>query len=258
MWSEESIPDFSNMLKVKNPSHNSDWTVLKGFWHQGQKDSEIDKGKPKLSAWFRINPIIINKNDYGKLLAKIQGEKLIDPHTVSIPSTSHQGFLGEYPWHQSCQFLSGWREPVGEFHNCIPVKHLVPISKYEWESGGVDYSLDSSLGFYLPAKELIEGLDLVRSHEQIGEWADKSNQTVFLDPSLNETGASYALIRSETLQVWMDKNDFELVWLIGGEKQLYGSYSSKFYGRLEFSGIYQLGKGSPSGDIWFNREEPGK
>lgn len=79
---------------------------------------------------------------------------------------------------------------------------------------------------------------------------------VFIDPSAKEAGPSYALIRSEILEVWLDKNDLQLIWLIGGEKQLFTCMASKFYGRLVYSGIYTITNAELGGEMWFI-EEPG-
>ena len=45
-----------------------------------------------------------------------------------------------------------------------------------------------------------------------------------------------------------------LAWLIGGEKQLFTSYASKFYGRLVFSGLYSLDDDGVVGEMWFQKE----
>jgi len=174
---------------------------------------------------------------------------------VSAPSTQHEGFLGEYPWHPIYRHLSGWREPEEVFRGQIVVEHLIPFAKYEWEDGGNDYSLNSSLYFHMPAKELIEEMDLARPSGQWGRWEQKE-QPVFFDPSLEEYGPSYALMRTDKLQKWLADNDMEIVWLVGGEKQMCSSDASHFFGRLVFSGVFKYEDGSPVGSIWYNREEP--
>jgi hypothetical protein len=113
------------------------------------KYTDDDIEGPYLDGWFRINSIFIHKGDYDSLAKGVEGKTLCDPHIVSAPSTQYEGFLGEYPWHTIYRHLSGWREPEEVFRDQIAVEHLVPFSKYEWEEGGNDYSLNSSLYFHM-------------------------------------------------------------------------------------------------------------
>ena len=80
---------------------------------------------------------------------------------------------------------------------------------------------------------------------------------IFKDPSLVDKGPSYALIRSQQLDEWLDKKGLTILWLIGGEKQMFSHNSSKFYGRLTFNAMYRLVDGVPKGGIFrCSRIEP--
>lgn len=255
LWDEEVLPDFPELLQRTMPADNSSWLVLHGFWSENRKYSDDDIESPHLDGWFRINSIFIRKGDYDLLAKGVEGETLCDPHLVSAPSTQHEGFLGEYPWHMIYRHLCGWREPEQSFRQLITVEHLIPFSKYEWEDGGIDYSLDSSLYFHMPAKELIQDMDLARPSGKWGHWEHKG-QLVFFDPSLEEYGPSYALMRTDKLQKWLNDNDMEIVWLIGGEKQMFSSGASQFFGRLVYSGLFKFEDGEPVGRMWYKREAP--
>ena len=255
LWDEGLLPDFSDLLQRRMPVDNSDWLVLHGFWSENRKYLDEDSESPYLDGWFRINCVFIRKGDYDSLARGVEGKMLCDPLLVNVPSTQHEGFLGEYSWHTIYRHLSGWREPEEIFGGLIAVKYLISISKYEWEDGGNDYSVDSSLYFHMPAKELIQDMGLARPFGQWGRW-EHEGKPVFFDPSLEEYGPSYALMRAEFLQKWLEENDMEIVWLIGGEKQMFSSGSSQFFGRLVYSGLYKYEGGKAIGNIWFNREEP--
>ncbi len=135
-------------------------------------------------------------------------------------------------------------------------KHFVPVSKYEWEAGSVDFSLDNSLSFYLPAKELVENLGLKRTLGDFGSW-ENNRQTIFRDPSIKQYGPSYALMESQSLNDWLEKNKLEILWLIGGEKRLFAhSARGKFYGGLVYSGLFRIIEGQPNSTLKFERQEP--
>lgn len=256
LWDKNKIPKFLDLLRIKDPYTQNQWIVLRGFWaeQQERRDSEA-----RLDCWFRINTVFIRKQDYDIIKKELQNQKksLISPDAISIPSTDHQGYFGEYPWHPVCQFMSGWRDPEGSFGDLVPTKHFVPISKYEWESGSTDHSLDHSLSFYLPAKELVESLDLRRTDNDFGAW-ENDGGVIFCDPSIKKYGPSYALMDSQKLGEWLDENGLDILWLIGGEKQLFspGFGAGNFYGRLIYSGLFRLVNGVPTGSLWFEKEEP--
>jgi len=255
LWDEKILPDFPELLQRKTPSDNSSWLVLHGFWSQNRKYLDDDSESPHLDGWFRINSVFIRKGDYDSLAKGVEGKTLCDPHVVNAPSTQHEGFLGEYPWHTIYRHISGWRVPEETFRDQVAVKHFIPFAKYEWEDGGNDYSLNSSIYFHMPAKELIQDMDLARPPGQWGSW-EHEGELVFFDPSLEEYGPSYALMRSDILQNWLEDNDMEIVWLIGGEKQMFSSGASQFFGRLVYSGLFKYEVGRPIGSIWCDREEP--
>ncbi|WP_406671907.1 NACHT domain-containing protein [Natronospira sp.] len=255
LWDENILPIFSDLLKRKMPVDNSNWFVLHGHWSENRKYSDDESDSPYLDGWFRINSIIIRKGNYDLLANGVGSKPLIDPHVVSAPSTQHQGFLGEYPWHTVYRHISGWKKPDEIFRDQIVVEHLIPFAKYEWEDSGSDYSLNSSLYFHMPSKELIQDMQLSRPSGQWGVW-ESEGQHAFYDPSLQDYGPSYALMRTEILQKWLEDNDMEIVWLIGGEKMMFSSGASQFFGRLVYSGLYKIVDDSPVGKIWFDREEP--
>ncbi len=255
LWGEKVLPDFSELLQRSMPGDNSKWLVLHGFWSENKEYLDDDPESPYLDGWFRINSIFIRKGDYTSLARGVKDKMLCDPLIVSAASTHHEGFLGEYPWHTMYRNLTGWREPEELFRSCINVRHLIPFAKYEWEDAGNDYSLDQSLYFHMPAKELVQDMGLTNPPTQWGRW-EHGGELVFFDPSLEEYGPSYALMRADFLQKWLEDNDMEIVWLIGGEKQMFSSGSSEFGGRLVYSGLYRLNNEDIEGELWFNQEKP--
>ncbi|PJZ49208.1 hypothetical protein [Leptospira saintgironsiae] len=255
LWDEDVIPDFSDLLQRRMPSDNSSWLVLHGFWSENKKYIDIESESPELDGWFRINSVLIRKGDYDSLVKGVEEKTLCDPHIVSVHSTQHQGFFGEYPWHPIYRHIYDWIEPEESDSDKIAVKHFIPYSTYEWEAGNHDYSLNHSLQIQLPAKEIIQGMGLTRTLGKLGTWEQKG-KLVFIDPSIEEYGPSYALMQTDTLQKWLEENGFEIVWLIGGEKLMFLSGPGRFFGRLIYSGVFKIEDGKPIGKIWCDREEP--
>jgi len=259
LWNQENLPDFSSLITTKIPGQSSDWYVLDGFWGQKQKKSEVDSRAPRLDCWFRINSILVSEDDFQSMKTKLSGVSLIDPSTVLTPENMG-GYLGEYPWHPVYDSLSNWQEPDTSFRDIVSKKHFIPVSKYFWEEGNSDHSVEHTLSFYLPAKELVNELGLTRDLDRPGGWKADQN-LVFLDPSVDEYGTSYALTRKNELMEWMTKKGLKIMWLIGGQKQLFqiNSGPGKFYGRLSYSGVYWLENSQPKGCLsFFKKEMPAK
>lgn len=256
-WDKQKIPEFSELLRIEEPDTQNQWTVLRGFWQEEQRQSSIKADSSRLDCWFRINSIFIRKEDYTLVEKKLKNKALTDPFIIRIPSTDHQGYLGEYPWHPVCRFMSGWYNSDRSF-DLIPTEYFSPVSEYEKESGGRDYSLDSFLSFYLPAKELVESLCLRRSHNDFGSW-ENDDGVIFCDPSIKQYGPSYALMDSQKLDEWLDKNGLEVLWLIGGEKLLIPpDIRPREFCGLKYSGLFRIVNGIPTGLSWFEREDSRK
>lgn len=255
LWDRENLPDFSQLLIANKSAKDKQWYVLRGFWSQKQGKSEVDKKTPRLDCWFRINFVIVSESDFNKVKSRISKERLIDPHSVSIPKVG-DGFLGEYPWHPVYDQLSNWQDGESDFPGLIPSRHIVPVSEYFWERGHFDHSIEETLSIYLPAKELVNELGMERVPNEFGNWR-VGEDIVFTDPSVEEYGPSYALMQTDVLNKWMAKNNLKCLWLIGGEKQLFDSDvgSSKFFGRLVYSGIYWMENDRPVGNLHFPEEE---
>ncbi|GAA0431319.1 hypothetical protein GCM10008934_21020 [Virgibacillus salarius] len=259
LWDRTIIPPFPKLLKRTNPINNKNWTVLRGF-SKSTKDPAKDKDTiPSQDGWFRINTCIVKKEDVVTLKEKLKGENLCDPDILSPWSSRHQAFLREYPWHPSYKEMVDWIEPHSEanLRNIINVKHLIPTNQYEWESGSTDNSIDETISLYLPNKQFVSDLGLNLKPYSSNLWLDMEGSTAFIDPSVNETGPSYGLIRSDLLDQWLEKNNLQIVWLVGGEKQLFTYMADKFYGRLVYSGLYTVSNDNIDGEMWFI-EEPGR
>jgi hypothetical protein len=92
--------------------------------------------------------------------------------------------------------------------------------------------------------------------KNVSQWLNKAQKIVFFDPSIKEKGNSCALIHKDSFFNWLEENDLQLIWLIGGEKQLFTYMATKFYGRLIYSGFYTLDIEGISEKMWFDREVP--
>lgn len=232
---------------------------MRGTWHQFENEDK-KKLTASLDAWFRICSIIVKKSDFISVRNSIIKKNLVDIYNeIGIISTQRQGYFGEFPWHPSCRFMDDAVDSVNDnaensvcSQSCdaIDGKYLVPVSKYEWERGEPDYSLDKPLSFYMPAAEIIKCMNLKRSLDTFGVWRDSQGVDIFADPSLEEKGPSFALVKKDAFLKLLDKNGLEILWLIGGEKQCLRTDCNS-YKRLVYNALCYFDDGKIKTEMWF-------
>ena len=252
LWDKKILPNFEEILSLIDDQEKQEWLVLRAECNQSRKSNGNDEDELEQSAWYRINSIIISKKDICSLKRKIKNKPLCDPYIVNVAS-NHQGYWGEYPWHPCYQ--NSKEDVLQNDEKWSELIIDVPISNYEWSIGGRDYSINRSISFYMPSSMLIEELSLIKNYDDPGKWVSKADELVFWDPSVMDKGESYALIRKSIFERWLADNDLMIVWLIGGEKELFSNGDRDLLGRLVFSGLYTMKKGDIAGELWFEEEK---
>lgn len=258
LWDESIIPQFETLLQVRDTETALLWNALQSMssWKKDTDDDESDT--PYQDAWYGIKSCVVAKGDVDKLEQQLRNKNLCSFDLIENDSNGSQGFIREYPWHDSYRGIGEWEERDFSSYTDVKIRSLALTAQYEWGAGSSDASLESNINFFLPSKVLVSEMDLQPSLMNFGSWINKDKETVFVDPSAQEEGPSVALVRNDLLLEWLEKNDLQLVWLVGGEKMLFTKWASKFYGRLVYSGIYKLTPEGVSGENWFIEEKPTK
>jgi hypothetical protein len=163
-------------------------------------------------------------------------------------------FLGEFFWapafayHDTPNYRhDGWTR--GD-DNRIPKKVLVTTEKYAKEYNGYDCSIDQSIRLYLPAKWLVDHMNL-RSNGIEGYFFDDKGNLVAFDPSVRNAGPGALLINREALLKFLNENGYEILWTLLGEKMATSGRVAPetILGRLEISGAYRILKNEIVGKI---------
>lgn len=115
---------------------------------------------------------------------------------------------------------------------------------------------DESSTFHMPSKKIVKEMQLYRDINNPSYWYG-GDKLVFMDPSLSIDTQPCALINKKVFCKWLNENGYALIWLIGGEKQLFTHNADKFYGRLVYSALYSMdGNGNITGENWTEKEFP--
>ena len=247
-WFKEDINfPFKDLFQVKDPKDNSFWTVL----HTSIQQKELypykkEEGLYKPECWFRVSSIIISKEDCNDLCKQLKNK---DIRNNIAEGENVTRFLKEYPTYDD-EYDNDWKEDLLGNDVRLNIKHLRPVMKYTWETGNTDYSIDDVISFYLPSKTLINKLNLQYPPGQFETWVNNKKIPVFKDPSVALQGPSCPLVKTDRLHSWLKQDNLCLVWLIGGEKRLYGK-GSMTGKRHDFSGVYFTYGDKIEGDMWF-------
>lgn len=256
LWDTSTLPDLQSIICTKNNETQEEWLVLHSFcdWTTRAIKDKSKLGEPNL--WYRINTCVIKQEDLGVMKESMVNQPLCSPDIIFIPNSNNQRFLGEYPWHPCYVSLEEWIVPEDWHEVKIPCVYHVPLFEYEWSTRGFSHMPDESSRFYMPSKKIVKEMHLYKDISKPSYWYN-GNNVVFMDPSIQIDTQPCALINKEVFCKWLSENNYVLVWLIGGEKQLFTHDIGKFYGRLVYSALYSMdGSGNIIGENWTEKELP--
>lgn len=235
-WCEDpaNLPKFERYIKISDELQNA-WYSLRGFSKWREKKISGDDSSSTREIWFRINSIMVRRDDLSRLKRELNCKDFISPDIVSSTSTFHQIYLREYPWHPSVGIQDEFAE--GEFSREIKVPHVIPYAEYEWEQGSGDQSADMNLGLYIPSSFLTDKMALTFDRSRFDRWLDNTKKPVFFDPSLEFDGPSFALLDCNSADKMLAENGLVLVWLVGGEKMIVDRAHQPVKARMVFNSL---------------------
>ena len=258
LWDISDLPDLQSLICTRNTETQEEWLVLHSFcdWTIKAIKDKSNLGEPNL--WYRINTCII-KQEYWEVLKKeLKNKPLRSPDTIFVPHSDDQRFWGEYPWHPCYDYLEEWIVPEEWDYIKIPCEYHVPLFKYDWSTSSFSHMPDEYSEFLMPSKKIVQEMKLYRNLKNPSHWYNV-DKLVFWDPGLECDTQSCALINKEVFCKWLNEHGYVLIWLIGGEKQLFTQHADKFYGRLIYNGLYSMnGNGNITGENWTDKELPRK
>lgn len=252
LWNKENIPDLKNALVIQDDNLD-EWYALAGFVSFRMYPKKNKDRIPYQDFWYRINPLIISTAQLDKFKKAIGEQELCNPDLTRNSEIGYQSFVGEYFWHPSVKDILEENEEGSVVLRLDGIDDDIdafnPIASYERESGTNDASIRELINFYIPSPKLVEILGIERNGLSNNEWYDHSGNIIFQDPGLKHKGRSFALCKKVALDNWLNEHNFSLVWMIGGEKQLF-TESSTFFGRLNFNGFFEIVNNEVVGRTW--------
>lgn len=255
LWSKENLPNFDNIICTKDNSLE-EWLNLRTFcdWKMKVTKHKGVLGEPNL--WYRINTCIIKRKDLYRAKKSIVNKPLRSPDIVYVSNSHNQKFFGEYPWHPCYDDLNEWIGDEEWEDLKFSCKYHIPVFEYRWSTENFSHVKSEHNNFYMPSKKIVNDMNINNDINTPSYWF-KDDNLIFMDPVFDYSTQPCALIKKDIMCQWLSENDYVLLWLIGGEKQLFTIDVDKFYGRLVYSAFYSMdGSGEIEGQIWTEEEHP--
>ena len=258
---KDDLPQITDLLVVTDPKDGSQWVNLQGYVHWYSrppvhlKADEVEKRE----LWFLFHSYLIRKK-YIQAFMEWAKKKNFWGRWMPEPPEFYEIFLGEYGWAPAYRYFQrpyyGATEWIHPAENC-PVQVKVASAKYTAEVGGYDCSIDESFTFYLPAVDILKCLKL--RWTGIGaDFVNKEGELIAFDPTVHEKGPNALLIRLDELNLFLEREQFALCWVVIGEKLVLGpGFLPDYSSLLQISGAYRLSPEGPKGFPKFGLERRG-
>ena len=246
LQSTKDLPRPESMIEVFRESDSSRWINLEGYYKWEPRDLRVaqssDTARRRFNFW--VSSYLVHEND-GQKLASFCRHRRLTAGLVNRSPANHVLFLGELFWPPAYfamdNLYHGKRGWTRGSWNELPVDVLETSEEYMRESGSGDASLESTVNMYVPCKEIVRAMGLRWGAVQ-SEFVDGRSGVVAYDPSGDQSGPSYLLVRRDEFLSFLKDERLTVVWTIGGEKMMIGGAATheNYIGHLEIDAVCRL------------------
>jgi hypothetical protein len=245
LQSNEKLPLMKNVV---NPTTKDEYLILDSYLTKsGEKDTNQYR-----YLMYDIHSYIVKKEEFGDILEWIKKHNFYQEPIEDVDNFD-EDYLRAYPnnmnddyWSRTC------RHRIHSFEQKISHKILLTSVSYRNDGQSYDQSVSNYINIALPVKWLINKMKLKQSLTD-GEWIDENQQVVFFDPTVkmcSDVSNEGVLVANKKLFFnWLNANDYTILWVLTGEKDLRNSDSSK-YEDAPF-----IGRGGISGYAYFEGDK---
>jgi len=239
LYTDSAVIDDPAWIEVSDPQEQR-WLTLHNFVVVRQGDRS--GGGALSESWARLDCVVVPSQERENFIQGLRETILADPHTIPRPDFyGHDLYLGEYAWHPAFKDWEEWTD-FDDPMSPLPVSCCPTVRQYTCEQGGYDYSPNQTVHLQVPAMWLMDALSLRLADGRSARFVDDNRTTRFFDPSLWQEGPKAGLVDRGAFLGALEQNDLAAVWIIAGEKNVYGHRDSHgFGGRYRFTTLYWQG-----------------
>lgn len=253
----EEYPDIEPLLRVS--AGGTEWTPLYQYLRSNTESG--DRDIPKRRFFLHAYGHIVDKSDLDGLISHIEDnwvskEELSLSDIRDLPQISN-AFIGEYPWHPSCEYESRVID-----NSPVPAERTATKQLFEYEYDGSTSGTYSRLA---PSRSMYERYDLTWDFQKLEFVSEHSGLRIFdpsFDPSesahVDQNGPDSLLATRKPLSKELNGNDDTILWIILGEKNTLEDPPNEDIGYLRLRGVYWLANGDITGKASAEYVEPGE
>ncbi len=212
---EEDTPDLAGFLQCADD--RGEWLVLHQYiTQQSSRFSDDEYDRDYRVYWFHVHSYVCESSVKADLLAWATGTNWFN-RWMPEGNSSHEGFIGEYPWAQPFCVerppLGLVRRPHDNLESPVP---LIPTTgtvsaEHEYDS----FQLET-VRVNVPSPEMfLPGMEWVP--DASFKCPDRETPA-FFDPSVTEAGIDALLANKEQLSKWLLEQDKVILFTVLGEK----------------------------------------
>jgi len=245
---QDDFPDVRQLIALKCPETGLDWLAIQGYysWHARIPPEDDRRTAPRREIWCHIRSYLVRRRHSAGLYRWLQEAGLRErwewmPEPFHLPDV----FLGEYPWHQSCErYPREWMNADDHDDN-IPVPVIPTAEKYYWERG-YDCSIEETVNGILPSPFIVEKARLTWARRGF-DYSDADGRLVATCPAVEREGPQALLMSKDFILRFLEAERLDLIWVTIGEKLFIPPRSEDYPGRLDVEGVFRLRHGELQG-----------
>jgi hypothetical protein len=202
--------------------------------------------KTRRDVWYITRSYVVRRDDADQLFAWAKDQDFMG-RWMPDPTEFRHVFLREIPTSVAYSDEYGaanedrWCLISDKQNKSTNFQVMRTTEEYIWEGTGFDCSVNEGVRVNLPARELMEGMELTHGVSP-GRFEDSNGDVVALDPSVAENGPQVLLVKKASLLRFLREKNYELISIVMGEKLLIGDLGGGrgFPGRREMGGALRM------------------
>ena len=261
--SSEDLPELESFITVTQPEDASQWFVLDAdyWWEQPTPPEKDQYAVPRRNIRYTLTSYIVKKSQAEQFftwaeaqnIAWAEAQDVLNTGMPEVPDILHI-FFGEFFEMPAFSDLDpyphdGWVNET-DHGETLPVEIVLPVNRYLPEFGERDPSVspEDDINISIPSKWLAQQMGLTWDGIE-GHFFDRDGKLVAFDPSVRTPGIGAFLIHQETFLQFLNDNDYDIVWMVRGEKRILSMDLKNRKGRQELSGVYRVLDGKIQGTM---------
>lgn len=236
---------------LHSDSSGTRWAVLHGWGNVNSRDlhGRVAHEQPRTQAFMHVSAILMDADEQELAWQRLKGRRLTDWSEWSPRCATDGPFLLEARWRNTWDQHDGWDEFRASDH--VPLfKWRRPVVDFLWERH-LDASLEDGFGRTLPARWVMEALDLKADPRRPGFYNDCNGAVAYRHAGAAHGTIPPAVIRFDLLETLLQQTSLGCLWIVAGEMNAWPSGGMDHYGCRYHSSIHRSAAGRLVNESWF-------